>query len=261
MAPSTLLECFDEEHPIYRTERREEMAARKAKASSTTTEEQEPPTVLIHQSLDHWLYYANTFLHSGTARRNYALTRGQIPLQMPCSVASEQDVVNLSTLYLVYPLMMAIEAKFPGLLTQFSEYKVDGLRVDLSIKSRRQANPEAVMLLEFKRCWYIHIDEFARAMCHADQIDDALDELYEYDLPTTLEYDTNAYWFVKQVTAYYVRTGCRYAALCDYEHLILIKFGHNGSLESAKVTIVPRSRFRKALLGFLIEACWAARVG
>ena len=94
---------------------------------------------------------------------------------------------------------------------------------------------------------------------------------------TCLPRGSNAILFVKQAAAYAVRSkdsGCRYAALCDYDHLILLRFddmpkpppdrldryaavGRVG--ESARALIVwDRKDFCKALLGFLIEACQTA---
>ncbi|KAH7093691.1 hypothetical protein FB567DRAFT_588113 [Paraphoma chrysanthemicola] len=257
--PPTLLECFDEEHPHYLTERKAEMQARIASPSSQITYDQPPPRILIFEPVDTWLHEAHIFLRSRRARENDQLNDGRIPLTEPCSIATEQDVVKLSTLYIIHPVMIAIQARFPGSLTQFSESPAKPMRIDLTFNSlSRFAAKRVVMIMEYKRCWYIHEEEFFDAMCYnEDEIDEALDKLEYYGEESTLIKGTNAYWFVKQITAYVVATGCRYVALCDYEHLILIRF-NCFRLETAEVTVVPRHCFRKALLGFMFAACMAA---
>jgi hypothetical protein len=254
MAPPTLLRCFSDEHPRYPTERKAEMQARTVRPSSQTTHDQVPPRVLIAESVETWLRLAENFIYSTRARNNANLNYGHIPLTEQCSIATEHDVVKLSTLYIIHPVMIAINAKFPNVLTQYSESPAQPLRIDLTFNRQPSIyGPgvrEVVMIMEYKRCWYIHEDEFANAM--RDDLYTALEELDELRQWSTLQPGSNASWFVKQARAYAINTGCHYAALCDYEHLILIHFLDH---ESAEVTIVPRSEFRKALLGFLIAAC------
>jgi hypothetical protein len=47
----------------------------------------------------------------------------------------------------------------------------------------------------------------------------------------------------------------QYIALCDYDHLILLKFGLVAGPGGIRVTAVPRDSMRLAFLGFLLEAC------
>jgi hypothetical protein len=193
-------------------------------------------------------------------RADYNLNTNRIYCNIPHGIATEQDVVNLSTMFLLPPIIAAIDALYPGRLTQYSEQDLDHLRVDHSIRTKEQGKREAVMLIEYKRCCLLHVEEFTNAMCDREDLGAKLDELKRENYYSTLDRSNNAYWIVKQATAYSKRTKCRYVALCDWERLILIRFQRNGKMDSAEVTIVPRSLFRKALLGFLIEACQDANV-
>jgi hypothetical protein len=232
------------------------MQARTAHPSSQTTHDQAPPRILIAESVKTWLRLAEDFLYSTRARNNANLNYGHIPLTEQCSIATEQDVVKLSTLYIIHPVMIAINAKFPNLLTQYSESPAQPLRIDLTFNRQRSIYGhrvrEVVLIMEFKRCWYIHEDEFTEAMRSREHAYAVLEELDELRQWSTLQTGSNAFWFVKQAWAYAINTGCDYAALCDYEHLVLIHFLDH---EYAEVTVVPRSEFQKALLGFLIAAC------
>jgi hypothetical protein len=47
----------------------------------------------------------------------------------------------------------------------------------------------------------------------------------------------------------------QYIALCDYDHLVLLKFGLVAGPGDIRVTVVPRDSMRLAFLSFLLEAC------
>jgi hypothetical protein len=48
---------------------------------------------------------------------------------------------------------------------------------------------------------------------------------------------------------------CEFIALCDYDHLVLLKFGAVAGSDGVRVTAVPRDCMCLAFLGFLLEAC------
>jgi hypothetical protein len=58
-------------------------------------------------------------------------------------------------------------------------------------------------------------------------------------------------WWVHEAKA----LQCKYAALCDYENLVLLKVDRVCEPRSLRVMAVRREDMRKALLGFLVEAC------
>ena len=48
---------------------------------------------------------------------------------------------------------------------------------------------------------------------------------------------------------------CPYVTLCDYDNLVLLRFGNVLGIEGVRVTAVSRDNMRMAFLGFLLEAC------
>jgi hypothetical protein len=252
MSSKTLFQCFNEAHPPYEAGNKDKTVKYNASASSHSVKGQHPPDFLVTVSSTYWVRKAEQQLPN--VKR--ALEAGHIAPRMPYGLATEQDVVILSNLYLVIPLMAALEALYPGdELTTYSEYQVEGLRVDQSIRTKFQSDGQATMLIEYKRCWYIRESEFAAASFATEREGK---EQHDIDgITSSWKGSQNATKFIKQAAAYYVRSNCRYIALCDYQHLVLIRFKGNGDLSSADGTIVPRALFRKSLLGFAMEACEA----
>jgi hypothetical protein len=258
MTQLTFLEWFEKEHPKHEPVNMVAMQNKKATASSITTKEQQPPEMLIRLHHEHWETKATRALTLEILCKNDALKQYASPTRL-VNIANESDVVHLANTNLIKPVWRAIIAVYPGKLVTYSEQQLDVLRPDRVFKlSSSQGKNEAVMLIEFKRCGYIHYDEFEDAMCDADEIDDKRRKLEEDDEETTLENNSNALLFVKQATAYYMSSRCRYVALCDYDKLVLLRYRHGEDLSSVDATTVPRKVFRKALLGFLLEACAAA---
>jgi hypothetical protein len=256
MVSKTFLECFEDEHPHYGTDNEEEMERKKCTPSSTATKDQRPPRVLVDLNVGYWLTIANDMLKSKVLRADHSLNTHRIYPQISHGIATEQDVVNLATMYLLPPVMAAIDVLYPEKMTQYSEYTSKGLRMDHLIKTKEQGQNNAVMLIEFKSCWYIHENEFKASMLDKAYLGAQLDLLQRREIWNTLTTkNNNACLFVKQATAYSGETNCRYVALCDWEHLILIRFKANNDLESADVTIVPRPRFRRRYWDF-----WLRRV-
>jgi hypothetical protein len=254
----TILQCLSEEHPTYDTPNRTQKESEHVKASSTTTLKQDPPKVLVRKDLTTWIANANQFFVS-TEARNSDLARHPGPfLGIPKTMENEADVVRMGNKQILDLVVDALNVKYPKLhLSEFSESKVGQLRVDLSVKTKkaRKDGRLAVLLLEYKNCGYINYDNFDEALVNENDVQETLKQLDMNRLDSTLPRKGNARVFIQQITAYHARTGCRYAALCDYEHLVLIRYLGDDNLEQADVALVDRKDMRKALLGFAIEAC------
>ncbi|OAL02303.1 hypothetical protein IQ06DRAFT_304503 [Phaeosphaeriaceae sp. SRC1lsM3a] len=247
----TLLDCFEQEHPSYHID---SPPTWYVSSSSATTKNQVPPKVLVRQDIQDWLHLADQFLQSQEAQHS-DLARESEPSKAPMDLNNEAAVRTLADNHIVMPVLKALLVKHPHKLKYRPEETTNPLRVDAAI-CVAGANPKKkVVLLEYKRCPYITSDNFEDALHSEDQIEDKLERLRVAKKTCTLDEDLDDYIFLKQATAYYIQTGCPYVALCDYESLILIRFLGGGQLESAKVTVVPRNCFRKALLGFSLEAC------
>jgi hypothetical protein len=187
-------------------------------------------------------------LQGPSALRSSRLNNYNDTPEISCGLVTEADVVHLPGRHLVDPVMVALEVAQAGLLKEYAEYGVKKLRVDVALRST--ITNQAAVLIEYKRCGYINNVEFATAMIESKKLQFEL-EVREKTRLSTLRDGSNAYKFVCQGTAYHERTNCNYVALCDYEHLVLIRYR---GLDWAEATIVPRHLFRKALLGFCLEA-------
>jgi hypothetical protein len=201
MAQLTFLEWFEKEHPKHEPVNMVAMQTKKATASSITTKEQEPPEVLVRLHHEHWETKATNALRLEKLRNNDALRQYASPTRLD-NIANESDVVHVANVNLMEPVWRAIIAAYPGKPVTYSEQQLDFLRPDRVFKLRSSfGKNEAVMLIEFKRCGYIHYEEFENAMCDADEIDGKRRKLEEDDEETTLENNSNALLFVKQATA------------------------------------------------------------
>ncbi|KAF1917635.1 hypothetical protein BDU57DRAFT_513988 [Ampelomyces quisqualis] len=250
MALITYLQWFEQEHPQFKIKDEEKRLQDTSTPSSDTTKLQQPPRMLVKLGVDHWEQIAQTCLEN--AKKNSSLNSQLGGLDKNAALGTEADVVRLAAEHLTGPLMSTLNAIYPKALIEFSEQGLQGLRADYAIKTTDSAE-FTVILVEYKRCGYIREHEFEMASCDEKDLDSALQDLADSKKPCSLTKNSNAWCFVKQATSYHRRSKCKYIALCDYEHLILIRFRGHMDLKAAEVTIVPRSKFRKALLGFAIE--------
>ena len=127
--------------------------------------------------------------------------------------------------------------------------------MDVAVCRKGTEPRQRVVLVEYKRCPYISTDNFEWALKDEDEVQDTLKALKDEGIKSIMKAGLDDYIFLKQATTYYVQGRCNYVGLCDHESLILIRYLGGGDLKSAKVTVVPRRWFRKALLGFCLEAC------
>jgi hypothetical protein len=186
MTQLTFLEWFEKEHPKHEPVNMVAMQNKKATASSITTEEQQPPEMLVRLHHEYWETKATRALTLEILCKNDALKQYASPTRL-VNIANESDVVHLANTNLVEPVWRAIIAVYPGKLVTYSEQQPDVLRPDRVFKlSSSQGKNEAVMLIEFKRCGYIHYEEFENTMCDADEIGDKRRKLEEDDEETTL---------------------------------------------------------------------------
>lgn len=251
---STIWQCFYQPHPEYVSVNQTESEHRDATASSAFTKGQDPPKVLINRPPNYWTSIADTFLLSHPGYSD--LTQNFAAPYIPSALENEGDVVRLAGRHLMDPVMMALQVILPVKLQEHAQVELDGLRPDVAIKTTN-ANSKIIALVEYKRCGYVLEKEFSSALyddASDANIQQVINSLYSKGRSSTVVEDSNALVFLKQITAYHDFAECNYVALCDYEHLILVKYRGNGNLESAHVTIVPRSDFRRALLGFMMEA-------
>jgi hypothetical protein len=260
MTQLTFHDCFEHPHPIIPVSNLEEMQKKTVSTSSKIVKEQDPPKVLIGENVNNWVRIANDFLLSPEAKSPSSELSKRALDPIESLLRNEADVRREADRYIMPPLISALRTKYPELeLLENAETTFDPLRPDVTVTTANEIyitnGKDVVLIIEYKRCGYIHNEEFEDAFKDEKKLQEVLIELDMEGLESTLEESSNAIKFVKQGTAYSRTTGCKYVALCDYEHLILIRYREDGSLDSAYATVVPRDKFLKALLGFGIDAC------
>jgi thioredoxin-related protein len=260
MTQLTFHDCFEHPHPTIPVLNLEEMQKKRVSTSSKHVKAQDPPRVLIGENVNNWVKIANDFLQSPEAKSpSSELSQGALD-PVKSLLRNEADVRREADRYIMPPLISALRTKYPNLeLLENAEMTFDPLRTDVTITTANEIyftnGKDVVLIIEYKRCGYIHNEEFKDAFRDEKDLQKVLIDLDVEDLESTLDKTSNAIKFVKQGTAYSRTTSCKYVALCDYEHLIFIRYREDGSLDSAYATVVPRDKFLKALLGFGIDAC------
>ncbi|KAF2006015.1 hypothetical protein P154DRAFT_570745 [Amniculicola lignicola CBS 123094] len=229
-----------------------------ASASSGTTEKERIPLLLIEIDYTMWSERATEYLNEQHKLLAPQLQRSVAMSQDTWAFLTENDVVRACELYLINPVMQALSAEYKSIVCT-GEHNIKKLRVDMSwfIQGNNDKRT-TVALLEYKRRGYI--DEKQFAICDESMAEEQLDKQKSLGKSKIIE-KSNADYFVRQAAAYARREQCKYVALCDWSTLILLKFDKLGISyvgDSAHAAVVPQDSARKALLGFILEACEAA---
>jgi hypothetical protein len=154
------------------------------------------------------------------------------------------------------PIQQAINIKYaPTKISVGAEVFQDKLRHNLSFNvfQDNELKQRTIMIIEFKRLGVIRREEFEAASCKESEVTAYIKELRNQNKLTTIYHEHNAHCLTKQATAYARKWKCAYVAVCNYDDLVLLRF--TKELDIARMTVVERKYIRKALLGFLIEAC------
>jgi hypothetical protein len=262
---TNLLECFNEEHPAYPHSKDHDAstAADMSKASSTTTAEQQLPKLFIKRSHVTYIDIAEKYLRSNRAKNHPMFKTGTIasPEEAKAVLRNEAVVVMVAMAYLLDPVKKAINAKYKTPITRDAEVKMEKCRLDFSFNINQDdpdKDTQPIVVVEFKRKGLLRWNDFDQASVDddPDDIKERLQEMRDEKPQRTTSFENpkcSGWWCAKQATVYAVNFKCPFVALCDYETLILLYF--DNQLETVRVTHVPRNLFRKALLGFTIEAC------
>lgn len=178
----------------------------------------------------------------------------------PCILNSETDIVQASVLWLLHPVVKALQALFPQVECA-AEVTIGDCRCDALISIAG----ETVVVLEYKNRGNIERKDFFDGMM-ADftpknklAIQKAIDEAKQR---TRLQshMGNNATCLTKQAMAYATKWQTRYVGLFDWDHLFLWNFA---GMDFAPVRPSPwafgtwverRQNFRSALLGFVLCA-------
>lgn len=123
--------------------------------------------------------------------------------------------------------------------------------MDLCFKYRMNGQTRVLAIIEFKRGGYIKTKEFGDALCEEGEEENKKEELDREDEDSCIEENTRAWWMYKQAKTYCDTHDTTYSAIFDYQSLVL----HNtAGPYGGMVTVVKPKEFRKALLGYLLDA-------
>ncbi|KAJ4420824.1 hypothetical protein N0V82_004119 [Gnomoniopsis sp. IMI 355080] len=204
------------------------------------------------------------------------LRRSYLPAPyVPCVLRSETDIVQASVLWLLHPVVKALQAQFPNVQCA-AEVTVDDCRCDalISIGGR------SIVVIEYKNRGNIRWSDFASGEIqdfsknNRQAIRQRILDGRKKDEKSDMQH--NAVCLTKQAAAYATKWYVRYVALFDWDHMFLWNFaGMNfqpsqssaatrgrggpalapGHADWAFGTYVrDRRDYRSALLGFVMEA-------
>ncbi|KAL2689403.1 hypothetical protein Neosp_003456 [[Neocosmospora] mangrovei] len=181
------------------------------------------------------------------------------------SLRLEADVSDASAVQLINPVDLALSAHHPKQILQLNQEAstiVGGrARADKTWHQRLGgSSTRRFAVLDYKRPGVIQHNEFARALCdqkHLAQNLSRADKIY------TL-FAGNSNILLKQAVNYSNQYETKYIAFFDWDSLLLIYLEDaeedNGGTCCCVELLEDRSRFRRALLGFL-EAAYQSKGG
>lgn len=242
-----IINCFQDTLPrIPSSELTEQQEDLKAQPPSNATKNTPLPKLAVEKDVTPYLQISRAFLDSPQTTTSLELNDEYVaPNDAVWEMHNEADVVRYADRYLVQPVLAALNVRLGAKILANSEAKYEKL--------------QTVMLIEFKRRGIIKPEEFSDAvMCTEEKYEEKLARLSKGTDKTVFTRGMNIIWLIKQAYAYVKRSKCNYAALCDYDNLILLKF--HRMPRSADVIVVPQEHFREALLGFMVESCEEAEL-
>lgn len=205
------------------------------------------------------------------------LRRSYLPAPYaPCVLRSETDIVQASVLWLLHPVIKALQALHPEVQCA-AEVTIDDCRCDalISIDGR------SVAVIEYKNRGNIRWNDFASGLIKDYSKQNRLeiiDKIAKGRVTDEKSYmQHNAVCLTKQAAAYATKWKVRYVALFDWDHMFLwnfagMNFQSSQSSGSSRGSggasgVVPghadwafgtyvreRLDYRSTLLGFVIEA-------
>jgi hypothetical protein len=239
------------------------------RARGRSTQVATPPAVWFKKDVDEYLTRAKAICAANEAN----LRRSYLPAPyQPCILETEADIVHASALWLLHPVIIALQSQFEKQQVQcHAEVTIDDCRCDALIK----IDGEVMVVLEYKNRGYIKPAEFAAGRVwdfstpNRGAIVDTINMIVGTKQESALA--NNAKCLTKQAAAYASKFGTRFVALFDWDNLFLWHFAgkdfrtgrpsklphtaFDGHARWAYGTPVEsRKHYRKALLGFIMDA-------
>lgn len=225
-----------------------------------------PPVIWFKKDVSHYLQPATQICNNIEAE----LRKSYLPAPYsPCILQSEADIVRSAALWLLHPVIITLQKQF-DLVGCYAEVTIDDCRCDALIK----IDGKVVVVLEYKNRGYIKRAEFEQGRmrdptyANRRNIMDTIRRVQKNGYESAME--NNATCLTKQAAAYASKWKTRFVALFDWDSFFLWHFaGKDFSVPSKPTELVgtdghakwafgtpveKREDFRKALLGFIIEA-------
>lgn len=211
-----------------------------------------------------------------TPRIKEALRRCYLPAPyVPCALRSETDIVQASVLWLLHPVIKALQAQFANVACA-TEVTIGDCRCDALIS----IGNEPIAVVEYKSRGNIRWNDFAPGLIKDYSKSNRLEIRRRIragqDKPEESEMEHNAVCLTKQAAAYATNWQVRYVALFDWDEMFLWNFAGLHFQSSRSVSAAPgrarttqppghaewafgtsvqnRRDYRSTLLGFVLEA-------
>lgn len=232
-----------------------------------STQAATPPAVWFKKNAGQYIDRASEICKKNEA----ALKRSYLPAPYsPCMLDSEADIVRSAALWLLHPVIIALQNEFRS-VGCYAEVTIDDCRCDALVK----INGKTMVVLEYKNRGHINRAQFERGLirdssyANRSQILDNIDVAMGTANKSLMAH--NAVALTKQAAAYATKWRTRYVGLFDWDNFFLWNFagcdfrrgapsqfrtlGADGHAKWAWGTLVERREdYRKALLGFILEA-------
>ncbi|KAI3392046.1 hypothetical protein diail_6320 [Diaporthe ilicicola] len=266
----TVYESFHEEvlilsnAPVHLTVPNIDIRTRGASTQAAT-----PPAVWFKKETGRYLDSASEICK----RNEAALKRYYLPAPYsPCILQTEADIVRSAALWLLHPVIIALQCEFKS-VGCYAEVTIDDCRCDALIT----ISGDNMVVLEYKNRGHIKMAEFEQGRVHDYSYSNRaaiLDQIGSVRGQSGLEsaMGDNAVCLTKQAAAYATKWQTRFVGLFDWDNFFLWQFagldfrrsrpkppstsyGVDGHADWAFGTPVrKREDYRKALLGFVLEA-------
>lgn len=239
-----------------------------------STQQAVPPAIWFPRHVNQYLHRAAQL----RTKHQSALSGSYLPAPyIPCALNSESDIVQASVLWLLHPVIKALQAEFPDAVCA-AEVTIGDCRCDALISIGRKP----IAVIEYKSRGNLTQLDFEQGCiqdpteANAQNINDALKDVENAEKQSAMA--MNATCLTKQAAAYSLKWKTRYVALFDWDSLFLWNFagtnfeapligrggagrptgaskGVAGHAKWAYGTWVhDRAHYRSALLGFVLEA-------
>ncbi|EJT79572.1 hypothetical protein GGTG_04657 [Gaeumannomyces tritici R3-111a-1] len=234
----------------------------------------QPPTVWFERDARGYTDRSDHFLHSNQFLADQLSRTNLYRAYLSPVLVSEADIVHCSSIWFIHPVIMALQAVYPQVQCLSEVHRAPrgegSTRCDMLIR----IGGTDVVVIEYKNRGYLDEDEFFRGVCpnptarNVESLETFRNE-FEGEVAKYREWSKldkknhgtalghNAAIITKQAMAYARKHETRHVALFDWDTLFLWNSaGYTTSDHSWAYGswITQRDLFRKALLGFILEA-------